>query len=141
MDSTAIELREKAVQRKKEVKPKRRLGRPKKGEEGSPRKPSILEQQENMQSTEEMLSHVATKCDTSIKQNSKVNWHRWTGGKLHLLVVDGDIHITVRYSSASVHDSSLALLLIKESSQKVHYLCDLADAAYDTSIIKDYSKN
>jgi len=140
IDSTAIELREKAVQRKKEVKPKRRQGRPKKGEEGPPRKPSILEQQENMQSTEEMLSLIATKCDTSIKQNSKGNRHRWTGGKLHLLVVDGDIPITVRYSSASVHDSSLALPLIKESSQKVNYLYDLADAAYDTSIIKDYSK-
>jgi hypothetical protein len=139
IDSTAIELREKAVQRKKEVKPKRRQGRPKKGEEGPPKKPSILQQQEHMQSAEEMLSLVATKCDTSIKQNSKGNRHRWTGGKLHLLVVDGDIPITVRYSSASVHDSSLALPLIKESSQKVNYLYDLADAAYDTSIIKNYS--
>ena len=139
MDSTAIELREKAVQRKKEVKPKRRQGRPKKGEEGPPKKPSILQQQEHMQSAEEMLSLVATKCDTSIKQNSKGNRHRWTGGKLHLLVVDGDIPITVRYSSASVHDSSLALPLIKESSRKVHYLYDLADAAYDTSVIRNYS--
>jgi len=140
IDSTAIELREKAVQRKKEVKPKRRQGRPKKGEEGPPKKPSILQQQEDMQSTEEMLSLISTKCDTSIKQNSKGNRHRWTGGKLHLAVVDGDIPITAIYSSASVHDSSLALPLIKESSRKVHYLYDLADAAYDTSIIKDYSK-
>ena len=140
IDSTAIELREKAVQRKKEVKPKRRQGRPKKGEEGPPKKPSILQQQENMQSTEEMLSLIATKSDTSIKQNSKGNRHRWTGGKLHLSVVDGDIPITALYSSASVHDSSLALPLIKESSQKVNYLYDLADAAYDTSIIKDYSE-
>ena len=139
MDSTAIELREKAVQRKKEVKPKRRQGRPRKGEEGPVKKPSILQQQENMQSTEDMLSLISTKCDTSIKQNSKGNRHRWTGGKLHLLVVDGDIPITVRYSSASVHDSSLALPLIKESSQKVHYLYDLADAAYDTSVIRNYS--
>ena len=140
IDSTAIELREKAVQSKKEIKPKRRQGRPKKGEEGPPKKPSILQQQENMQSTEEMLSLISTKCDTSIKQNSKGNRHRWTGGKLHLSVVDGDIPITAIYSSASVHDSSLALPLIKESSQKVNYLYDLADAAYDTSIIKDYSK-
>ena len=143
IDSTAIELREKSVmygKSKKEIKPKRRQGRPKKGEEGPPKKPSILQQQENMQSTEEMLSLISTKCDTSIKQNSKGNRHRWTGGKLHLSVVDGDIPITALYSSASVHDSSLALPLIKESSQKVNYLYDLADAAYDTSIIKDYSK-
>ncbi len=140
MDSTAIELREKAVQRKKEVKPKRRQGRPRKGEELPAKKPSILQQQENMNDAEEMLSLISTKCNTSIKQNSKGNRHRWTGGKLHLSVVDGDIPITVRYSSASVHDSSLALPLIKESSQKVNYLYDLADAAYDTSIIRNYSK-
>jgi len=143
IDSTAIELREKSVmygKSKKEVKPKRRQGRPKKGEELPPKKPSILQQQEKMSEVKEMLSLIGTECNTSIKQNSKGNRHKWTGGKLHLSVVDGDIPITAIYSSASVHDSSLALPLIKESSQKVNYLYDLADAAYDTSIIKDYSK-
>jgi len=143
IDSTAIELREKSVmygKSKKEIKPKRRQGRPKKGEEGPPKKPSILQQQEKMTEADEMLSLIGTECNTSIKQNSKGNRHKWTGGKLHLSVVDGDIPITALYSSASVHDSSLALPLIKESSQKVTYLYDLADAAYDTSIIKDYSK-
>ncbi len=140
IDSTAIELREKAVQRKKEVKPKRRQGRPRKGEEGPPKKPSILQQQENMNEVDEMLSLISTKSNTSIKQNSKGNRHRWTGGKLHLSVVDGDIPITAIYSSASVHDSSLALPLIKRSSQKINYLYDLADAAYDNKIIKTYSQ-
>ncbi|MEA3223440.1 MAG: transposase [Thermodesulfobacteriota bacterium] len=140
IDSTAIELREKSVKSKKEVKPKRRQGRPKKGEELPPKKPSILQQQENMTEADEMLSLISTECNTSIKQNSKGNRHKWTGGKLHLSVVDGDIPITAIYSSASVHDSSLALPLICQSSQKVNYLYDLADAAYDTSIIKDYSK-
>ena len=143
IDSTAIELREKSVmygKSKKEVKPKRRQGRPKKGEELPPKKPSILQQQEKMTEVDEMLSLIGTKCNTSIKQNSKGNRHKWTGGKLHLSVVDGDIPITALYSSASVHDSSLALPLIKESSEKVNYLYDLADAAYDTSIIKNYSK-
>ena len=140
IDSTAIELREKAVKQEKEIKPKRRQGRPKKGEEGPPKKPSILQQQENMNEADDMLSLIATRSDTSIKQNSKGNRYRWTGGKLHLSVVDGDIPITAIYSSASVHDSSLALPLIKKSSQKVNYLYDLADAAYDTSIIKDYSQ-
>ncbi|WP_373034009.1 transposase [Sulfurovum sp.] len=143
IDSTAIELREKSVmygKSTKEIKPKRRQGRPKKGEEGPPKKPSILQQQEKMTEAEEMLSLIGTECNTSIKQNSKGNRHKWTGGKLHLSVVDGDIPITAIYSSASVHDSSLALPLIKLSSQKVNYLYDLADAAYDTSIIRDYSK-
>lgn len=140
MDATAVEHREKAVKQIKEIKPKRRQGRPRKGEEGPPKKPSILQQQEQMDDTEEMLSLIKTECDTSIKQNSKGNRHRWIGGKLHLAVVDGDIPITALYSSASVHDSSLALPLIKQSSQKVNYLYDLADAAYDNRIIKDYSR-
>ena len=140
MDATAVELREKAVQSKKEVKPKRRQGRPRKGEEGPPKKPSILQQQEQMSDTEEMLSLIKTECNTSIKQNSKGNRHRWIGGKLHLSVVDGDIPITALYSSATVHDSSLALPLIKQSSQKVTYLYDLADAAYDNKIVKNYSE-
>ncbi|HEY9128612.1 MAG TPA: transposase [Sulfurovum sp.] len=139
IDATAVEHREKAVKQIKEIKPKRRQGRPKKGEEGPPKKPSILQQQEQMADVEEMLSLIKTECDTSIKQNSKGNRHRWTGGKLHLAVVDGDIPITALYSSASVHDSSLALPLIKQSSQKVNYLYDLADAAYDYRIIKEYS--
>jgi len=140
IDATAVELREKAVKQKKEIKPKRRQGRPKKGEEGPPKKPSILQQQEQMSDVEEMLSLIKTECNTSIKQNSKGNRHRWIGGKLHLSVVDGDIPITALYSSATVHDSSLALPLIKQSSQKVTYLYDLADAAYDNKIIKNYSQ-
>ena len=100
-DSTAIELREKAVKKEnpKKTEPKRRQGRPKKGEIVPAKKQTILQQQENMQSTEEMLSLVATKCDTSIKQNSKGNRHRWTGGKLHMSVVDGDIPVTSIYSA------------------------------------------
>jgi len=140
MDATAVELREKAVKSKKEVKSKRRQGRPRKGEELPPKKPSILQQQEQMNDAEEMLSLIKTECNTSIKQNSKGNRHRWIGGKLHLSVVDGDIPITALYSSATVHDSSLALPLIKQSSQKVTYLYDLADAAYDNKIIKTYSQ-
>jgi len=140
IDATAVELREKAVKQKKEIKPKRRQGRPKKGEEGPPKKPSILQQQEQMSDVEEMLSLIKTECNTSIKQNSKGNRHRWIGGKLHLSVVDGDIPITALYSSATVHDSSLALPLIKQSSQKVTYLYDLADAAYDNTIIKNFSE-
>jgi len=122
IDSTAIELREKSVmygKSKKEVKPKRRQGRPKKGEELPPKKPSILQQQEKMNEAEEMLSLIGTEYNTSIKQNSKGNRHKWTGDKLHLSVVDGDIPIPALYSSASVHDSSLALPLICQSSQKL----------------------
>ena len=142
-DSTAIELREKPVKKEQsleEEKPKRKRGRPKKGEVVPAKKQTILQQQESMTSTEEMLSLVATQCDVGIKQNAKGNRYKWIGGKLHMSVVDGDIPVTALYSAASVHDSSLALPLIKETSRKVHYLYDLQDAAYDSSIIRSYSQ-
>jgi hypothetical protein len=140
-DSTAIELREKPVKKEKceETKPKRKPGRPKKGEVVVPKEPTTLQQQEKMDTIEEMLSLISTQCDVGIKQNAKGNRNKWIGGKLHLTVVDGDIPVTAMYSSASVHDSSLALPMINESSSKVTYLYDLQDAAYDSSIIRAYS--
>ena len=140
-DATAIELRQKPVKKpKEEPKVKRKPGRPKKGEKVEPKKPKILEQQKSMTDTEEMLSLLSTECSTGIKKNSKGNIEKWTGGKLHISAVDGDIPVAAIYTGASVHDSSVALPLIKETSRKVSYLYDLQDAAYDANIIREYSK-
>jgi hypothetical protein len=139
-DATKIPLREKPVKVEKEkFKPKRR-GRPKKGETREPKTPSILQQQEDMKTTKQMLSLVSTQCGVGRKQNSKGNFETWIGGKLHISVVDGDIPITAIYSGANVHDSSVALPLINETSKKVSYLYDLQDAGYDSNIIRDFSK-
>ena len=140
-DATKIPLREKAVkQEKPEPKVKYKPGRPKKGETREPIKPKILNQQKEMQTTEEMLSLVSTECGVGIKQNSKGNREVWIGGKLHISVVDGDIPITAIYSGANVHDSSVALPLMQETSKKVNYLFDLQDAGYDADIIREFSK-
>lgn len=139
-DSTKIPLRQKPIKQKKEKKRKRKAGRPKKGEKVEPKEPSILNQQKSMTTTEDMLSLISTKCGVGIKQNSKGNREVWIGGKLHLSVVNGDIPITAIYSGANVHDSSLALPLIKETTKKVTYLYDLQDAGYDADIIRDFSK-
>ena len=142
-DSTAIELREKPAKKEKikkeEKQKKRKRGRPKKGEAVPPKEPTILQQQEKMNTAEEMLSLISTQCDVGIKQNAKGNRYKWIGGKLHMTVVDGDIPVTAIYSSASVHDSSLALPMISKSSSKVNYLYDLQDAAYDSAVIKAFS--
>jgi len=138
-DATKIPLREKAVKvEKEELKPRKR-GRPKKGEKREPAKPKILTQQNQMQTVEEMLSLISTDCGVGIKQNAKGNREVWIGGKLHISVVDGDIPITAFYSGANVHDSSLALPLMKETGQRVTYLYDLQDAGYDADIIREYS--
>jgi len=138
-DATKIQLREKAVKVEK-VKPKpKKRGRPKKGEIKEPKEPTILQQQKKMQTVEEKLSLVSTHCGVGIKQNSKGNREVWIGGKLHISVVDGDIPITAFYSSANVHDSSVALPLMQETSKRINYFYDLQDAGYDADIIREYS--
>jgi hypothetical protein len=92
-----------------------------------------------MNTTKEMLKLVSTDCGVGVKQNSKGNREVWIGGKLHISAVDGDIPITAFYSGANVHDSSVALPLILETSKKVNYLYDLQDAGYDADIIREFS--
>jgi len=139
-DATKIPLREKAVKKvKEEPKVKHKRGRPKKGETREPIKPKILEQQKNMKTVDEMLSLVSTECGVGVKQNSKGNREVWIGGSLHISVVDGDIPITAFYSGANVHDSSVALPLMQETSKRVNYLYDLQDAGYDADIMREFS--
>ena len=140
VDSTKIPLREKPVKVRKQQqsKPKKR-GRPKKGETKEPKKAKILEQQQNMQTVEEKLALISTDCGVGIKQNSKGNREVWIGGKLHISVVDGDIPITAFYSGANVHDSSVVLPLMQETSNRVKYLYVLQDAGYDAGFIREFS--
>ena len=93
-----------------------------------------------MNTTEEMLSIIPTECDIGIKKDAKGHRNKWRGGKLHISSVDGDIPITAIYSSASVHDSSLALPMIQETTDRVNYLYDLNDSAYHANIIKTFSQ-
>lgn len=139
-DSTKIPLREKPVKIEKHLKTKAKKGRPKKSEQREPKKPIILKQQKDMSCANDMLSLVSTHCGVGIKQNSKGNREVWIGGKLHISVVDGDIPVTAFYSGANVHDSSLALPLMNETSKRVSYLYDLQDAGYDSDIIREFSK-
>ena len=139
-DATKIPLREKAVKKdKEELKIKYKVGRPKKGETREPIKPTILRQQQGMETVEEMVRLVSRDCGVRIKQSSKANREVWIGGSLHISAVDGDIPITAFYSGANVHDSSLALPLIQETSKRVNYLYDLQDAGYDADIIRNFS--
>jgi hypothetical protein len=139
-DATMIPLREKPVKVKKEEKVKNKVGRPKKGEKREPIKPKILELQKDMETVEDMLSLVSTDCGVGIKQNAKGNKETTIGGKLHISAVDGDIPIVAFYSGANVHDSSVALPLIKETSKRVPYFYDLLDAGYYSKIIEEFSE-
>jgi len=141
-DSTAIHGREKPVKPPPESapEPKRKRGRPKKGEEPPPKPPTRLERQQDM-SVEEMLADLPTACDTGAKRNSKNNVEYWTGYKLHLDSADGQIPISFVLTSASTHDSQAALPLAEMTAQRVSNLYDVMDAAYDCAIIRRHSQS
>jgi len=139
-DATAIEGREKPVKKpKKEDQPKKRRGRPKKGEQRAEPEIKRMDLQVG-RSFEENVRELPKQCDVGAKRNSKGHQETWIGYKLHIDVADGDIPVSVIISSASLHDSQAAIPLIQMSSDRVTYLYDLADAAYDAPHIKGYSR-
>ena len=140
-DSTEIEAREKPLPRKKDPKKKggHKRGRPKKGEKRAQKEPSVLEKQVLM-SYDELMNSFSTGCDVGCKKNSKGNTEVWIGYKLHLDVVDGDIPVTSLLSSASVHDSQVAIPMAELTHRRITHCYDLMDAAYDSSIIRDHSR-
>jgi hypothetical protein len=60
---------------------------------------------------------------------------------LHIDAADGHIPVSCVLTSASVHDSQVALPLAELTNQIVTSLYDLMDSAYDAPIIKEHSKS
>jgi hypothetical protein len=142
-DATAIEGREKPAKKPQvEAQPKRGRGRPKKGEEREKSdKPEFTRLDLQVgRSLQENIADLPTQCDVGCKRNSKGHQESWIGHKLHLDVADGDMPISALLTSASVHDSQVAVPLIQMSSDRVTYLYDLADSAYDAPHIKGFSR-
>lgn len=142
-DSTEIDAREKPVSKPASITPaksERKPGRPKKGEQPAPPQPSRLERQTKM-TIKEMLDDLSKGCDIGTKKNSKGYKVSWQGYKLHWDVADGQIPISCVLTSASVHDSQVAIALATITSKRVTNLHDLMDAAYDSEIISAHSRS
>lgn len=138
-DSTAIVGREKPVGKEPEVKTPKKRGRPAKGEERPAAEPKRLEVQRH-QSALEALAELPKVCDRGTKKNAKGYKESWNGYKLHLDVNDFGLPLSAVLTSASVHDSQVAIPLMKLTSGKVTYCYDLMDAAYDAALIREQSK-
>jgi len=141
-DATAIEAREKPVKAdttEEAPKPKGKPGRPRKGEVAAAKAPKRVELQVT-RSLEDNLKDLPKHCNVGTKKNSKGYKETWIGYKLHLDCIDGDIPISAILSSASLHDSQVAIPLAQMSSQRVTNLYDLMDAAYDSPAIHSFSK-
>ena len=139
-DSTEIEAREKpAAKSKQEPKPKKKRGRPVKGEERLP-DPTRIERQITI-TVEEMVAELPTVCDRGTKVNSKGYMESWNGFKFHIDAADGQIPISCLLTSASLHDSQASLPLTAMTYQRVKSLYELKDSAYDCQHIAAYSRS
>jgi hypothetical protein len=140
-DGTAIEARETPAKAPPRAEgPKRRRGRPKKGEEPPKKGPRRIERQVGM-TLAEMLDDLPKRCDIGAKRNAKGHLQCWNGYKLHIDTADGDIPISCILTSASVNDSQVAIPLATMTQARVTNLYDVMDSAYDVPEIRDHSRS
>jgi len=137
-DSTAIEARERfpdalpKPDSKKKKKYKKRPKRAKASERGTP-----IERQRKM-TLEKMLAELPMQCAIGVKKSSKGHVQYWRGYKLHLDVADGQIPISAVLTGANAHDAIVAIPLMTMSAQRVTWLYDVMDSAYDANAILDH---
>jgi hypothetical protein len=143
-DSTAIAVRERFPETKQQVKARRKPARPKrpKGKhsraKASDRGTRI--QRQRRQKLETMLRDLPNYCDIGTKASSQGHRQYWRGYKLHLDVADGQVPISAVLTSASLHDSQVAIPLMTMTNQRVTHLYELMDSAYDADEILEHSR-
>jgi hypothetical protein len=89
---------------------------------------------------EEMIRGLPTACNRGQKKNSQGNIETWIGYKLHLDSADYGLPISAILTSASVHDSQVAIPLATMTAGRIQNFYDLMDSAYDQKEIADYSR-
>lgn len=138
-DSTAIEAREKPVKKPVTESAPTRRGRPKQGEDRV-KQQTRIERQVSGMTLSDMIADLPTACDVGTKQNSKGYKESWIGYKLHLDVADGGIPMSGVLTSASTHDSQVAIPLAYMTHERAVNLYDLMDSAYDVPQIREISQ-
>lgn len=138
-DSTAIIGREKPLKKVKEPKVPRKRGRPAKGENRPPAAPKRLDRQRT-QTAQEAIADLPKVCDRGTKKNAQGYKQSWNGYKLHLDINDCGLPLSAVLTSASLHDSQVAIPMMKLTAGKVTSFYDLMDAAYDAAQIWEQSR-
>ena len=145
-DASAIEAREKPVKKEGKIviaekKPKK-MGRPRKGQEKKSQGPTRIEKQATgLMTLEEMLADLPNQCDKGAKTNTKGNLYWWVGYKLHLTADDNGVPLAGITTSASLHDSQVAIPLAQLTAQRVTNFYDLMDSGYYAPGIIEHSKS
>jgi hypothetical protein len=144
-DSTAIEARERFPETTPQQKAKKEKKRKAKQGKGKRAKPSVKPmkasergtriQRQRRQKLDRMIADLPQQCDIGAKRNSQGHEQYWRGYKLHLDVADGQVPISALLTSASVHDSQVAIPLMTMTTGRVTHLYELMDSAYDANEI------
>jgi transposase len=135
-DATAIEARETFPESKAQKKKRQYQRRPKRAK--ACERGTRLERQRK-QTLAQQVAALPQQCGIGTKKSSKGHQQYWRGYKLHLDVADGQIPISALLTAASVHDSQAAIPLMTMSTQRVTYLYELMDSAYDARAIREHS--
>lgn len=133
-DSTPIMTRE-SVGIKKE-KSRTRKSRAHKDKKTFQKLTRLEKQASGNWSFEQMMEDLPQSCDRGSKKGLS-----WKGYKLHLAVDDHCIPLAAIITSASVHDSQVAIPLAIKTKQRVDNFYDLMDAAYSIKEILDHSRS
>ena len=141
IDSTIVESREKPV--KAEKPGKRKRGRKRKGSD----EPTIAEEKEQLHDlmenggVDEFLSTLEHRCSVTGKKNSKGNMEWSIGYKAHLAVDDNGIIVAHHVTGASVHDSQVAIPLMRMADRRCDYLYALMDGGYTSQRIEAFASS
>ena len=152
-DSTAIVARERFPEtakqkaaRRREARMKTGAGKKKRGARRGPRRRAKAAdrgtriQRQRHHKLERMLKELPRQCDIGTKKSSQGHQQYWRGYKLHLDVADGQLPVSAVLTSASVHDSQVAIPLMTMTSKRVVHLYELMDSAYDADPIHAHSR-
>ena len=134
-DSTAIHAREKPTPKCKsdQKQMKRKPGRPRKDEVRPPKAKTRLERQASGEMTlEQMLDELPKVCDRGAKVNAQGFRNGWIGYKFHIDATDAGLPVSCILSSASLHDSQVAIPLSDMTAQRVTYLYECMDPKFDS---------
>ena len=139
-DATAIEGNEKPLKKEKKAKTPKKRGRPKKGETREPKEETRLAVQVS-QTPSEALRDIPIHCDVGAKKNSQGYKETWIGYKLHIDTACNGLPLTAVLTSASLHDSQVAIPMMKLTAQRVTSFYGLMDSAYDAESIYHVSRS
>ena len=145
IDSTTIEAREKPVKtRIPRAKTLEKRGRKAKGslEQQRYRERQARLEQERIaylhESFEASLAKLELRCSLTAKQNSKGKRQWFVGYKAHLATDDHGVPMSFAVTGASVHDSQVAVPLMKKTRETADFLYALLDKGYVSPVINDY---